>query len=144
MTTKTELTQNDILCTKATLVLHKSTSDNTVLKFAISQAADMLECLAEILRESKPVYQINFNFADDDWYDCTKIEYDKTWRKKRTLYTHPQPVKKCELKIGFTQNFGNSATTSCGRHFKLNNNNNPKINGFKFCHYCGGEIVEVK
>lgn len=94
MTTKTELTPTYILCTKATLALHRSTSDNAVLKFAISQAADMLEYLAEILSESKPVAEViagkngEFNgqiFSDKQWVDLVNLPVGTK------LYTNPQP-----------------------------------------------------
>lgn len=134
MTTKTELTPERLRKLADSWIGFAHKDPQTVVNAIESMHA--LNEYAEILRGSEPVYQINFNDADDDWYDCTKIEYDKTWRKKRTLYTHPQPVKKCEWKYSRLEE---GWETQCKLHQYPS-----RLITFKFCPFCGGEIVEVK
>lgn len=127
MTTKTELTTEQL--EEAVYFIEAG-----IPLFEASEvAAKALRYLAEILRGSEPVYQTR---QGNGWYGCTKEFYENTLLEKRILYTHPQPVKKCEWKYSRLEE---GWETQCKLHQYPS-----RLITFKFCPFCGGEIVEVK
>lgn len=63
-------------------------------------------------------------------------DFTGTGWESKPFYTHPQPVKKCEWKYSRLEE---GWETQCKLHQYPS-----RLITFKFCPFCGGEIVEVK